>query len=456
MKNLARFAAFLVALVAAASLAHAQSADYVEANAAPPYSSEEGAFGEADLDAMLAPIALYPDELLSQILMASTYPLEVVEAARWSAAHPGLVGQDAVAAVDGEDWDPSVKSLVAFPDVLAMMSDRLEWTQSLGEAFLAQQPDLMLSVQKLRRAAYDEGNLASSDEMVVTREGSDIALDSPSPERMYVPYYDPRVVYGDWWWPDAQPVYWAPWPGYYVGGYGFAWGLGIPLGMNFFFADFDWHRHHVRLHDRRPFYFHGRDHRPITVRNGEWRHDPHHRHGVAYQNPLVRRDFGDARSAGWTRGDRNRTRTPAAGGASPATRAQVPGRIANPVSRGPMPAAPTNPLTRAPAPQPRAVPNGGTGSFFSPQPVARPQISRPPAVVPQQAPQPVYVQPIARPQAVPQQQIARPQGYAPRAPALAPAPAVAPVHVPAPAAHGNAREEPAREAPPQAPQVRGR
>ena len=432
-----------------APVAHAQSD---ESAAAPPYSAEEGAYSEADLDQMLAPVALYPDELLSQILMAATYPLEVVEAARWSSANPGVVGADAVAAVDDQDWDPSVKSLVAFPDVLAMMNERLEWTERLGEAFLGQQADLMLSVQKLRRAAYDEGNLASSDEMVVTREGNDLALDSPSPERMYVPYYDPRVVYGDWWWPDAPPVYWDAWPGYYVGGYGFAWGVSIPLGINFFYGDFDWRRHHVRIHDAHPFYFHGRGHRPIVVRNNNWRHDPHHRHGVAYQNPLVRRDFGDARSAGWTRGDRNRTRTPAAGGASPATRAQVPGRIANPVSRGPMPAAPTNPLTRAPAPQPRAVPNGGTGSFFSPQPVARPQISRPPAVVPQQAPQPVYVQPIARPQAVPQQQIARPQGYAPRAPA----PAVAPVHVPAPAAHGSAREETAREAPPQAPQVRGR
>jgi hypothetical protein len=190
MKILARLAVSTCMALAMAS-AHAQSN---EAPSAAPYSAAQGAYTERDLDQMLAPLALYPDELLSQVLMAATYPLEVVQAARWSRAHPDAQGEEAVAAVDGEDWDPSVKSLVAFPNVLGMMNEQLDWTQRLGEAFLAQESDVTRSVQKLRRAAYDEGNLASTDEMVVTRDGPDIALDSPSPESVYVPYYDPREV----------------------------------------------------------------------------------------------------------------------------------------------------------------------------------------------------------------------------------------------------------------------
>jgi hypothetical protein len=314
MKILARLAAFAAVALSAASFVLAQSPEPEVA----PYSSAPGAFTEAELDQMLAPIALYPDELLSQMLMAATYPLEVVEAARWSRAHQELAGHEAVAAADNQDWDPSVKSMVAFPAVLAAMDQQLDWTQRLGEAFLGQQADVTRSVQKLRRAAHDAGNLASTDEMVVTREGSDYALDSPSPEMMYVPYYDPRVVYGPWWWPAEPPVYWSPWPEYYVySGYGFAWGLGIPIGLNFFYGDFDWGHHHVRVGDHHPFYYHGRDHRPIATQGHQWQHDPAHRHGVAYRNPVARRDFASARAPTTPRRDGRTGQSrpaPAAGG----------------------------------------------------------------------------------------------------------------------------------------------
>jgi hypothetical protein len=418
MKILTRLAAFAAVALAAATFVHAQSPEPEVA----PYSSAPGAFTEAELDQMLAPIALYPDELLSQMLMAATYPLEVVEAARWSRAHRELAGYEAVAAVDNQDWDPSVKSMVAFPAVLAAMNEQLDWTQRLGEAFLGQQADVMRSVQKLRRAAYEAGNLASTDEMVVTREGTDFALGSPSPELMYVPYYDSRVVYGPWWWPAAPPVYWSPWPEYYVySGYGFAWGLGIPIGLNFFYGDFDWGRHHVRVGDHRPFYYHGRDHRPIPTQGRQWQHDPAHRHGVEYRNPVARRDFGSARAPTTPRHDGRAGPSrpaPSAGGRPIARPAPQPGFF------------PQQPQARPAAPPQRGTESsrGGTGS-----PAARPyapnapQIARPQGNVPQAARPPVSAppaggQPIARPYAATPQG-AHPQGGFPqggRPPAAAP------------------------------------
>jgi hypothetical protein len=424
----------LARLTASTCMALAMAAAYAQSDEAPsaaPYSVVQGAYTEEDLDQMLAPVALYPDELLSQVLMAATYPLEVVQAARWSRAHPEAQGEEAVAAVDDEDWDPSVKSLTAFPNVLGMMSEQLDWTQRLGEAFLAQETDVTRSVQKLRRAAYDEGNLASSDEMVVSRDGTDIALDSPSPESMYVPYYDPRQVYGTWWWPNAAPVYWAPWPGYYVGGYGFAWSVPIVVGSNFFFGDFDWRRHHVRLNDTRPFYFHGRNHRPIAVRNHEWRHDPHHRRDVPYRNPLVRRDFANPSAGNARREERLRNRAqqveraPQPSNANPMARSQrndrAPGNQPNPVMRAAPQQQQQGFFPAMPQPQPQAlphrsaeprgfVPNGGTRAQRSvpqaPQPPAVQQrLARPQVVVPQQAPHPQVVVP----QQGPQNPLARPQ-----------------------------------------------
>src|ERR1700741_4447245 len=125
------------------------------------FAQERVPFRQEELDQMLAPVALYPDSLLSQVLMASTYPLEVVQAARWSRANAGLRGQDAARAVEPMSWDPSVKSLAAFPQILTMMDEKLEWTERLGEAFLAQPEDVMESVQGLRRRADAARNLQS-------------------------------------------------------------------------------------------------------------------------------------------------------------------------------------------------------------------------------------------------------------------------------------------------------
>src|SRR6267154_1026142 len=228
----------LLVLLVSASVAFAQT----------PPAPRKAPATQQELDQMLAPIALYPDSLLSQIFMASTYPLEVVEAARWSRANPGFTGQQAVDAVGEKDWDASVKSLAAFPQVLAMMDQHLEWTARLGDVFIAQEPQVMETVQSLRQKAYAAGNLRSTEQAYVYQQGEALAIEPASPEVVYVPYYDPRVAYGPWWWPEYQPAYWAPWPGYYVySGFAFAWGVGITVGTGFFFSDCDWHRSHVTI-----------------------------------------------------------------------------------------------------------------------------------------------------------------------------------------------------------------
>lgn len=189
-----------------------------------------------ELDALVAPIALYPDTLLSQVLMASTYPIEVVQAERWLEANEKLKGEQLEAAVAKQDWDDSVKSLVATPSVLDMMSTKLDWTEKLGDAVIAQQPDVMDAVQRLRAKAQANNKLASTKEQKVSVSQSGdrqvIAIAPVDPEMVYVPYYDPGVVYGTWPYPAYPPYYW-PAPGYIAGGLvatGIAFGAGYALG----------------------------------------------------------------------------------------------------------------------------------------------------------------------------------------------------------------------------------
>jgi hypothetical protein len=292
MKILARFAILALFLLAGA---FAQSEN--------PATEGNPAFTQAELDQMLAPIALYPDELLSQILMAASYPLEVVEAARWSNANPGPKGDAAVQAVADQDWDPSVKSLVAFPQVLQTMDQKLEWTRRLGDAFLAQQAQVMDTIQNLRRKADQAGNLRSNAQVEVQQDGESIEIEPGNPEVVYVPYYDPGVVYGPWWWPEYPPVFWGPWAGY--GWYGgFAWGVGIGVGVDFFYGYWDWPHHNVYVHDHRHWFppHDGDGHGPPGRGPYPWRHDPGHRSGVPYRNSSLDRQFG----RGGTRGDGQR------------------------------------------------------------------------------------------------------------------------------------------------------
>jgi uncharacterized membrane protein YgcG len=184
-------------------------------------------FTQPELDALVAPIALYPDGLISDVLMAATRPDEVAAAAR--------LPKDAPAE---ESWDPSVKSLLSFPDILARMAESPQWTRDLGEAFLGQEPHVMDTVQSLRRRAQSQGTLKSNDQVSVQQEGPAIVV-QPRSEVVYVPYYDPYVVYGPWWWPAYRPVYWRPWvvaPVVVAGG--------------FFFARPDWHARRVVVVNR--------------------------------------------------------------------------------------------------------------------------------------------------------------------------------------------------------------
>jgi hypothetical protein len=186
------------------------------------------------LDALLAPIALYPDQLLTQILMAATFPLQVVEAARWVAdpANKALTGDALAAALAQQTWDPSVKSLVPFPQVLAMMNSKLDWLQQLGYAVSVQQSAVMDSVQRLRHQAQAAGQCQTTAQQVVSSVAPDIVITPAQPDVVYVPVYDPSVVYGGWPYPLYPPVYLEPPPWYYGGpvlGIGLVFGVGIPV-----------------------------------------------------------------------------------------------------------------------------------------------------------------------------------------------------------------------------------
>ncbi len=207
---------------------------------APSYGQEAG-YGRQQLEQMLAPIALYPDHILGQVLMAATVPGEVVEAARWIRANPGLQGEQAIAAAQGMGWDESVVALTAFPQLLEQMGQNPAWTRSLGDAFLADQSRVMDSVQELRRRAQAAGTLRSDDQLLVQQAGPWIGIEPAQPQIAYLPYYDPLVAYGAWPWASYPPVYWRPWAGYHVRpGYRFAWGPAVRYTSPARFARFDW------------------------------------------------------------------------------------------------------------------------------------------------------------------------------------------------------------------------
>ena len=196
---------------------------------------EEKTFKQEELDQMVAPIALYPDSLLTQILMASTYPLEVVQADRWAKQNKDMKGDALAKGLEAQPWDPSVRSLVNFPQVLAMMSEKLDWTTKLGDAFLAQQKDVMDTIQKLRKKAQAEGNLKTTKEQVVKVEQETIIIEPANPQVIYVPAYNPTVVYGAWAYP-AYPPYPVYPPGYVATGAAFSFMAGAAVGAAWGYA----------------------------------------------------------------------------------------------------------------------------------------------------------------------------------------------------------------------------
>jgi hypothetical protein len=275
----------------------------------PPANAAQTApvFKPEQLDQILAPIALYPDELLAQVLMASTYPLEIVQADRWARepANAALKGDQLAAALEQQPWDPSVKSLVPVPQVLQMMSDKLDWTQQLGDAFLAQQQDVMTSVQRLRKQAEAAGSLSTTQQQVVTTQAQTIVIQQANPQIIYVPVYNPTVVYGAWLYPAYPPYYYPPPPAYYAGSAllrGMAFATGVAIVNNLWgWGHCDWHGGNVNVNVNRYNQIninninHGRA-ATLPANGGKWQHDSSHRKGVPYRDAGTRQKFGGSQA----------------------------------------------------------------------------------------------------------------------------------------------------------------
>jgi hypothetical protein len=264
--------------------------------------SDRKTFSPQELDQILAPIALYSDSLLSQMLMAASYPIEIVEAARWSKANPQIKGDAAVAAVQNQTWDVSVKSLVAFPSALMQLNDHLDWTQKLGDAMISQEQDVADSIQRLRAKAADVGNLKSGPQQTVTTQGSGgdrtIVIEPTNPEVVYVPSYNPSWAYGAWSEPAYPPVYYPPPPAY---GYGTILATGLMWGLAFasagaLYSSWNWARgaSHVNINTNRAVNI-DRNFDRNRYTNNRWQHDASHRRGVAYRDGATRQQFGQNR-----------------------------------------------------------------------------------------------------------------------------------------------------------------
>ena len=283
--EISRYSALILAfllLMLNGSGAWAQTAD-----------DEDQLLSEAEVEQLVAPIALHPDALLSQILMASTYPLEVVEAARWVEKNPDLKGDALEDAMAKQDWDPSVKSLTAYPQVLDMMNTELSWTQQLGDAFLAQQEDVLAGVQRLRELAEAEGNLESTEQQTVKKEtvtteagasNTVIIVEPADPEVIYVPAYNPTVVYGTWAYPAYPPYYYYP-PGY-VAGRALWFGVGVAVGHSLW-GHCNWGNNKVNININN----YNRYNR-TKIKNNNWKHNPKHRKGAPYRNRKVAAQHG--------------------------------------------------------------------------------------------------------------------------------------------------------------------
>ncbi|PYB69582.1 DUF3300 domain-containing protein [Pseudomonas sp. LB-090624] len=260
-------------------------------------------FTQEQLDQMLAPVALYPDPLLAQVLMAATYPGQVSEAVTWSKANPKASGDDAVKQVAKQPWDPSVQALVAFPQLLATLGQDPVWVQRLGDAFLAQPDDVMGAVQRLRHQAQAAGNLQSNQYQNVTVQAvpapqaassppSTIIIQPADPQVVYVPSYNPTTTYGTWAYPASPPVYYPPPPMYYPGSAlvaGLAFGTGVAIVASLW-GDCDWGNNDIDIDVNR--YNNINANNRITNNQNKWQHNAANREGVPYRDARSRQQYG--------------------------------------------------------------------------------------------------------------------------------------------------------------------
>src|SRR5688572_444810 len=269
----------------------------------------DAVFRQEELEQLLAPIALHPDPLVSQILMASTYPLEVVLADRWTKQNSTLKGDALTKALEAQDWDPSVKSLVNFPPVLAMMSEQLDWTQKVGDAFLQDQKRVLDTIQSLRAKAQASGNLQTTKEQTVIVEEKIIKIEPASPQVIYVPTYNPTVVYGAWPYPAYPPYYYYP-PGYVATTAAFSFAAGAAMGAAWGYAwgGANWNGGEVDVDVNRNTTINNNINRDQAKQKlqergqlnqngqGKWQHNPENRKGVSYRDQGTAEKFNRASS----------------------------------------------------------------------------------------------------------------------------------------------------------------
>lgn len=287
--------------------------------AAPAVAPQPPLFKPEEIDQLVAPIALYPDPLVAQVLMASTYPIEVVEAARWKKQNPTVEGKALEDAMLQQRWDPSVKSLTAFPQVLEMMDAQLEWTQKLGDAFLAQQGDVMEGIQRLRLRAKEAGNLESSKEQKVIVEQAPvnveqkvvveqaapaaapppqqtiIKIEQADPQVIYVPTYNPTVVYGGWPYPSYPPYSYYP-PGYVAGTALLSFGVGMAVGAALW-GDCNWGHGGYGHGDVDIDINRYNEFNRTNISNKNWEHNVDHRKGVQYRDQKTQQRYAGNRAA---------------------------------------------------------------------------------------------------------------------------------------------------------------
>jgi Protein of unknown function (DUF3300) len=274
------------------------SQDVAQHTAAPPIPADQ-------LDSLVAPIALYPDPLLAQTLAASTYPLEIMQLQQWLAKNPGLKDKALADAVARQPWDPSIQAMAVLPDVVNRLANDIQWSTDLGNAFLAQQSDVMDAVQRMRQKAQGTGSLKSTQQQVVEtkviEEKTVIVIDQATPEVVYVPSYDPLSVYGPPVYP-YPPIYYAP-PGYYAAGMAVSFGVGVAMGA--FWGGgggwgwgAGWGHNDITINNNNNFVRNSNIRGGNRVANNTWQHRPEHRGGTPYRDRTTADKFG-----GTARGD---------------------------------------------------------------------------------------------------------------------------------------------------------
>jgi Protein of unknown function (DUF3300) len=295
----------LTALLCAALLVPGESLAWMprqEPQAPPPAASK---IPDGQLDSLVAPIALYPDPLLAQVLAASTYPLEIIQLQQWMEKHKDLKDKALTDAVMKQNWDPSVQAMAVLPEVVKRLADDIQWTADLGNAFLAQQSDVMDAVQRMRKKAQDKGNLKTTEqqkvETQVVESKSVIVVQPASPEVIYVPSYDPVVVYGPSYYYPYPPIYYPP-PGYYAWGMAVSFGVGMMIGAAWgggWGWGCGWGHNDIDINRNNNF------NRNTNIGgnrggggNNTWQHNPQHRGAAPYSDRATANKYG-----GTARGD---------------------------------------------------------------------------------------------------------------------------------------------------------